>query len=611
MFSTIPLRPYQKTGREQIYESWKSYKRVMFQMPTGTGKTTLFASIARTEYTEGNPVLIVVHRKELVEQIFDRLQDQFGITAGLIMSGHPEDRNKSIQVASIQTLTRRKHPEASLIIIDEAHHTKAETYRELWDIYPTARVLGVTATPVRLDGQGFDDLFDVLLQSNPIKDFIRQGHLSDLKYFATTHQSDLPDLSRVTINQGDYDVGELSQVMRDDHLMANLVKSYLDHAQGKKTIVFAVDVSHSQSIVERYKLEGIEAEHIDAQTDKRTRKEIIERFRRGETLVLSNVDIVSEGFDVPDCDAVQLARPTKSLAKYLQQVGRCMRTATGKKCGIILDNAGLYFTHGSPKADRIWSLKGTEISPQSLIENNGRITGDGSTSLPEESDELTLTLLEDIDPMTTLSIGELQEMINGLKSKIKDMQAEQVDQIPTTHSFRLLDKEIQETELQIQKLQEQIPQALQREQGSRLERKLIQFQSFLDRFFASETWETPDDISNFISRIEFIKNSNNLTAGFVAAKPVASTAPVTHYAQGTSTKSQPEDFEFPYPMDYVNKYRSNDEELNKITHSIGHDSEWSDLCKLLDIDHRGDSARRAFSNWAERRGLPSASRKKN
>ena len=160
------------------------------------------------------------------------------------------------------------------------------------------------------------------------------------------------------LSRSDYNLGMLHDIMSEGNMMAGLVSSYRNIAPGKKTIVFAVDIEHSRNIVEGYRASGIAARHIDAGTPKGERAAILDDFRNGKFSVLSNVDIVSEGFDVPDCEAVQLARPTKSLALFMQQVGRCMRPAPGKEAGIVLDNAGLWLEHGLATSDREWSLEG-------------------------------------------------------------------------------------------------------------------------------------------------------------------------------------------------------------------------------------------------------------
>lgn len=353
----IQLRPYQIQGIRDIFDAWnpatQNKMNVLFQMPTGTGKTTVFSEIVRRARIKDKKVLIVVHRKELVEQIVERLS-LFDVSAGIISGDIPADRNKEVQVATIQTLSKREYPEADIIIIDECHHAKASTYKKLWDIYPQARFLGVTATPIRLNGEGFSELFEILINCGQLSDFVKAGYLVPIRHFSGM----VPDLSSVSVKMNDYAIKELGDVMKDDLLMADLVNSYFAHANGKKMIIFAVNVEHSQRIVQEYREAGISAEHLDANTPKTQREQILRNFKEGRTRVLSNVDIVSEGFDVPDCEAVQLARPTKSLALYLQQVGRCMRPAPGKSEGIVLDNAALWTEHGLSQQNRKWTLEG-------------------------------------------------------------------------------------------------------------------------------------------------------------------------------------------------------------------------------------------------------------
>lgn len=362
----VQLRPYQQAGIRKIFEAWDPKRlnlmNVLFQMPTGTGKTTVFSEIVRKAQIKEKKVLIVVHRTELVEQIAERLAT-FDVKAGIISANLKTTPDLDVQVATIQTLTRRDKPKADIVIIDECHHSKAATYKKLWDIYPQARFLGVTATPVRINGEGFKELYDILIPLGSLSYFFEKGYLAPIKHLVCS----IPDLSKVKQKMRDYDLQMLRNVMLDNSLMANLVESYQKYISGKKTIVFAVDIEHSKEIIKRYQETGIPAAHLDAKTPKAERKEILQKFKNGEYLVLSNVDIVSEGFDVPDCEAVQLARPTKSLVLYLQQVGRCMRPSPGKEYGFVLDNAGLWLEHGLSYIDRDWTLEGKKKRRSSIV----------------------------------------------------------------------------------------------------------------------------------------------------------------------------------------------------------------------------------------------------
>ena len=411
-FRKIKIRDYQEEGIREIYEAWENpeFRRVMFQMPTGTGKTVVFNQIVKQELEQNSIVLIVAHREELIRQNVERLREHFRIEAGIIMGNHCTNPSRPVQVATIQTLDNRDYSwlNPSLIIIDEAHHVPSQSYKRLLNKHQKARILGVTATPIRLNGEGFIGLFDKLITSKPIKEFIKDGHLADIRFFGRKQIWSRLDLGSIsTNNTGDYDSTQLSRMMRQDFVMADLVKSYVKYAEGKKMIVFAVDIEHSKDIVKRYAEVGFRAAHLDGKTKKLERKEIINKFKSGEIKILSNFDIVSEGFDVPDCEVVQLARPTKSLSVYLQQVGRCMRPSETKPHCIVLDNVGLHQEFDSPKDDRPWTLEATKDN--STIKNPSSKTFEEFTRTnPEEVDE-DLVVLEDIIESKTIfkSLAEI------------------------------------------------------------------------------------------------------------------------------------------------------------------------------------------------------------
>lgn len=358
------LRNYQHNIKQSLASEWNQHCSVMVQMPTGTGKTHLLASVIYDwlEEAEHKSVWIVAHRRELVEQIEETVA-RYGIT--------PKDG--IVKVLSIQWLSPHfndmKDERPSLIVIDEAHHALAGTYKELWRHYPEAKKLGMTATPCRLNRKGFTDLFEVLITSDGIADFIKQGWLSPFDYVSIRSNSEdqrLIDGLEKRGADGDFQVKEMDKVLNRRPSIERLYESVRQYAHGKKGIVYAVSISHARNITSYYKEHGMNAVAIDSKTPAKLRKEMVEDFRQGKIKVLVNVDVFSEGFDCPDVEFVQMARPTLSLAKYLQQVGRGLRKTDGKETCMLIDNVGLYRLFGLPTAYRDW---------QAMFE--GRLAGKG------------------------------------------------------------------------------------------------------------------------------------------------------------------------------------------------------------------------------------------
>jgi superfamily II DNA or RNA helicase len=353
----------------------------MVQMPTGTGKTHLLAAIVR-EFLRGSGsrVWIVAHRRELVEQIEETVS-RHGMSK--------EDGR--VRVMSIQWLSRNRkdmYEEPDLIVIDEAHHALAETYRILWEKYPEARKLGMTATPCRLNGKGFTDLFDSLITSWTVAEFIGKGWLSSFDYVsirANSREQRLIDSLKKRGADGDYQVKEMNEVLNRETSIGRLYESVERYARGKKGIVYAVSIAHARRIAACYSAHGLEAVAIDSRTPASERRELVEDFRRGKVKVLVNVDIFSEGFDCPDVEFVQLARPTLSLAKYLQQVGRGLRKSGDKESCMLIDNVGLHRIFGLPVRERDW---------EAIFE--GRILGDTfSRKRAENGLSVACSLLEE------------------------------------------------------------------------------------------------------------------------------------------------------------------------------------------------------------------------
>ena len=374
------LRDYQIEICESVREAFKKHRSVMMQMPTGTGKTVVLASLVQ-QYLDKSlelrdqhcQVLIVAHRIELTEQMGEHLK-RYGIEYGVIAGGRKTKEAEPVIVASIQTLSSKLSSlssllSPSLIIIDEAHHAVAKTYRQLWDVWPEARFLGLTATPYRLSGEGFTDLFDVLVDSWTMKRFIAEGWLSAFDYYSIRPDSDdqkLIDNLKKRGADGDFQMKELHDTLDVTPCIERLFESFEQFAFDMKGIVYAIDIAHAEHIAEYYREQGVNALALSSKTDMKERKEAVEAFRASSVIVhhqllkdkpiqvLVSVDLFSEGFDCPDVEFIQMARPTLSLAKYLQMVGRGLRAHQGKECVTIIDNVGLYRRFGLPSGERDW-----------------------------------------------------------------------------------------------------------------------------------------------------------------------------------------------------------------------------------------------------------------
>ena len=357
----IKLFDYQEDMVKRVQEAFKHHDAVMVQMPTGTGKTYLLAALVGLFLKE--EVWVIAHRRELVSQIKDTLERFFSSL-----------KSTSIKVTSIQWLSRHygeTEEKPGLIVIDEAHHALAETYAEVMNAYPKAKKLGLTATPYRLNGKGFTDLFDTLLCSWSMEKFIAKGRLSLYDYYSIKPDSAaqlLIDSLQKRGADGDYQQKELNEVMDVKPSLERLCLTIKEYVPGKKGIVYAISIQHAEHIAEFYRENGIKAVAISSKTPLAERQKLIERFKSSslspslnsasntsnEIEVLVSVDLFSEGFDCPDVEFIQLARPTLSLTKYMQMVGRGLRVAEGKEYCVILDNVGLYKRFGLPSVDRDW-----------------------------------------------------------------------------------------------------------------------------------------------------------------------------------------------------------------------------------------------------------------
>lgn len=366
------LRQYQRQACDMAAQS----KRALIVAPPGAGKTTIAAELIRRELEKPRAsaqaprrfVLVLAHRKELIAQAAARISGHGVGTPSVIMAGHAPTLGSRVLVASVQTLARRKHTidafagSISLVIVDEAHRAMAKSYKKIFERLPTsASVIGLTASPYRLDGQPLGDLFDDLIIAAQPDELIQAGHLIEPKIYGAPVA-----LGSVKRTRGDFDRGTLSAAMNVRRLTGRIVEHYLKLAKGRRAVVFACSVEHSEQIAGEMRAAGVRAAHIDAQTPGAVRDQVLADLRGGALSVVSNVEILTEGWDLPELGAVICARPTMSAGLYTQMVGRVLRPKPGGAGGIIIDHAGLVSLHGWPTARRVYSLDQKEQRPKKV-----------------------------------------------------------------------------------------------------------------------------------------------------------------------------------------------------------------------------------------------------
>jgi superfamily II DNA or RNA helicase len=349
---TIPvLRDYQKQARSDLYAKIREgFKRILLFAPTGSGKTLIASRLLADAQSKGRKSLFLVHRDILISQTAEKLES-FNVNCGFIKSGWAENKNALVQLGSVQTMVKRQwwkqDFEAQIILIDECHITAfSGIVRQMMDqIYPNAIYIGLTATPYRLKkSEGMGDIFQTLVSAPMPHELIDSGYLSKPSYYGL-HQ---PDLQRVKTVAGDYDEHQLAIACDKPELIQQLVKEWQKLAYGRRTIVFAVNVQHSQNICTAFNNCGIPAAHVDGKTSIKQRMEIYKQLAAKDIYVLCSCMTLTEGFDVPSVNAVILARPTQSIALYHQMVGRGLRLSseTEKRDCLVICQSGNVSRHG-------------------------------------------------------------------------------------------------------------------------------------------------------------------------------------------------------------------------------------------------------------------------
>ena len=359
----VDLRPYQLRALDEIRDAMRAGKRrIMLQLPTGGGKTltaaamlanALHRSLARGKDERS---LFVAHRLELIDQTVATFARLGIMSIGVIRAGdRRRDPSQPIQVCSIQTLARRRVTveNVRIVFIDEAHRAYSDSYvKHLFDAYPEAFFVGLSATPCRSDGKPLGKYFDHMVCASKYSELIEGGFIVEPIVYSTPI---LPDLTSVRTVAGEYNAEDLERAVNRRALIGNLLSEWQKRAGGRRTVAFAVSVAHSKAIVEMFTEAGVSAEHLDGTTPEDLRRAILARLASGETSLVSNVGVLCEGWDLPACKCLLLARPTKSLVLHMQMAGRILRPFEGVS-PVLLDHGGNIDRHGMPHEDREWSL---------------------------------------------------------------------------------------------------------------------------------------------------------------------------------------------------------------------------------------------------------------
>ena len=353
----IKLRPYQQEFIDNVRNEFlQNHKRVVGVAPCGAGKTIMTGWMIRESALRGKRSIFFVHRQELIEQT-SKTFSALDIPHGIISAGCDMNLNLPVQIASVQTLARRLDivPAPDFLICDECHHILANTYKKILDKYPNAYLLGVTATPERMGGITLCDVFTSMVESLTVDELISLGNLTPFNYFAPSVGV---DLHNVRVKFGEYNNNDLERAMSAKQIIGGIVDNYLKYAEDKSAICYCVNVKHSKKVANAFIHAGIPAAHCDGETPKDLRASIVNDFRNGNIKVLCNAELFGEGFDVPRCQAVILARPTFSLTLFIQQAMRAMRPDSDdpNKVAIIIDHVQNYLRHGLPNDMHDWSL---------------------------------------------------------------------------------------------------------------------------------------------------------------------------------------------------------------------------------------------------------------
>lgn len=357
----MKLRGYQESLIENVRGAIRRrVRRLCIVSPTGSGKTVMFSFLSSKTALNGKRVMILVHRKELVEQVSETLAN-FDVEHGIIAAGFKSNPFKLVQVCSVQTLVSRLDKlsfDPDVIIIDECHHASAGTWKTVLGHFPNAIQLGFTATPERLDGKGLSDCFDQIILGPTVSELIEWGNLCPPKYFCPELRGF--DRSALKKSGGDFQRASMVEMLDKPQIVGDAIDHYRKICPGVPAVAFCVSVAAAENLASAFRDAGVKSETIDGTLDKATRKDRVEALKDGRIQVLTSCEIISEGFDIPKVTAAILLRPTQSLGMHLQQIGRVLRPSIGKSHSIVLDHVGNCRRHGFAEDAREWKLEGRE-----------------------------------------------------------------------------------------------------------------------------------------------------------------------------------------------------------------------------------------------------------
>jgi superfamily II DNA or RNA helicase len=348
----LSLRPYQQDMVDQIRLRYQSgHKKVLAVLSTGGGKTRIFSHIAQAAAKKGNRVLIAVHRQELLDQACRSLP----MPHGVIAAKRAMDLSAGVQVASVQTLARRLHklPRGffQLVIIDEAHHSNAGTWAKVLEHFQQAHLLGVTATPIRLDGRGLGEHYQAMVEGPSAAWLTDNGYLAPARVLAPPGF----DTTGLRKRMGDFDTKEAEH--RIGTIMGDCLSHYRKHLDGQTAIAFCCSVAHAEAVASLFQCNGIPAASIDGSMTSEQRRDLLQDLGTGRIKVLTSCALIGEGVDVPSVGGCILLRPTASVALHLQMIGRCLRPQPGKRA-VVLDHVGNTTRMGHHLEPRDWTLDG-------------------------------------------------------------------------------------------------------------------------------------------------------------------------------------------------------------------------------------------------------------